>query len=89
MEHENPQFPDSPGNARFHRRSDPEGTMDAHEVVPGEVQAERSPKVFPFLTEAVREVLGHHPLGLHGARPASVTLPNADAHQSVLGNGLR
>jgi hypothetical protein len=42
-------------NPRFHRRGYPQGAVNQAEVVVGEVQTERGPRVLPLLREGVRQ----------------------------------
>ena len=55
LAHLSEQFRNRPnviGQVRFHRRGDPESSMDAAEVVIGEVERDCEPEVFPLLGKA-------------------------------------
>ena len=60
------QIPNAISDSRFHGGRDAQGLVNAHEVVPREVQAIRGPQVLPLFTEGVRQP--REPAHLHSDR---------------------
>lgn len=54
------------GNSSLHSGSDSQGRVDAHEVVPREMQADSSFQVVEFLAESIRQ--SGKPANLHPHR---------------------